>query len=304
MTIAPPAPAQPTLPTLLELELTQRCQLACAHCYAEAGPTKGHGTMTSDDWHRVISEAARIGIDKVQFIGGETTLHPHFAELVEHALDLGLGVEVYSNLYKVRHAHWDLFTRPGVSLATSYYADIDTGHDAITGRQGSHAATRANIQEALRRGISVRVSIIDVLDGQRVQEARTDLESLGVSSISTDRVRAVGNAATALPSTDQLCGSCAHRVAAVMPDGQVTPCVLGRFLPAGSVKDETLAEVFSGERWAQVKELVPPRRGRACTPDEDSCAPSPGMKACAPDCEPANSDSCQPKGNTPCGPVQ
>ncbi|MEW1762530.1 radical SAM protein, partial [Streptomyces cyaneofuscatus] len=73
--------------------------------------------------------------------GGVTTLHPDFTDLVDHALDQGLGVQVYSNLYRVRLEHWALFEQPGVSLATSYYADTDEGHDAVTGRTGSHTAT-------------------------------------------------------------------------------------------------------------------------------------------------------------------
>ncbi|GGU49916.1 radical SAM protein [Streptomyces violascens] len=300
MTIAPEAPAIASVPEFLELELTGRCQLACTHCYAESGPTKGHGDMTGDGWKHVISEAAAVGVKRVQLIGGEPTLHPAFAELVEHALGLGLGVQVYSNLYRVRLDHWQLFERDGVSLATSYYADTDDGHDEVTGRDGSHAATRANIAEALRRGIRVQVGIVDVLDGQRVEQARAELEALGVTSVHVDRVRAVGNATTTLPSTSALCGRCAHGTAAVLPDGSVTPCVLGRFLPAGRVQDEGLAAIFAGKKWAEVKSLIPPRRGVNCTPNEDSCAPSPGLDPCGPDCGP-NDDS-QGGGGT-CGPA-
>ncbi|MGC0327077.1 MoaA/NifB/PqqE/SkfB family radical SAM enzyme [Streptomyces sp. SAI-170] len=65
------------MPELLELEITGKCQLACPSlCYAKAGPTVGHGSMTTDDWKRLISEAAYIGVKKVQFIGGEPTMHP------------------------------------------------------------------------------------------------------------------------------------------------------------------------------------------------------------------------------------
>ncbi|WP_406346860.1 radical SAM protein [Streptomyces sp. NBC_00648] len=303
MTIAPEAPATPSF---LELEITQRCQLTCgSHCYAEAGPTQGHGTMSGEDWKRVISEAAAIGVKKVQVIGGEPTLHPAFAELVEHALGLDLGVEVYSNLYKVRLAHWSLFTRPGVSLASSYYADTDDGHDAVTGRAGSHTATRANIIEAHRRGIPLRVGIVDVLDGQRVEQARADLATLGITDVHIDRVRGVGNAArgSGAPSVSQLCGNCARNTAAVMPDGSVTPCVLGRFLPAGQVQDEGLAAIFAGEKWSQIKAMIPPRRGRGCTPDEDSCMPSPGVAPCGPDCSP-NNDTCKPSSGGTCGPAE
>ncbi|MFJ4800900.1 radical SAM protein [Streptomyces murinus] len=278
VTLEPPVAKPPTVPRLLELEITRRCQLTCpTHCYAEAGPRQGHGTMTTDEWKRIISEAATLGTERIQLIGGEPTLHPGFGELVEHALSSGLKVIVYSNLYRVRAEHWELFARPGVSLATSYYADTDDGHDQVTGRTGSHAATRANIIEAHRRGIHVRVGIVDVLEGQRVAEARADLKSLGITDIHTDRVRAVGNAAkgTALPSTSALCGRCANGIAAVLSDGAVTPCVLGRFLPAGHVQGNTLQGVFASPSWRQVAASIPASRhdpcGPDCGPNDDSC---------------------------------
>lgn len=306
MTITHEAPTTLAPLTFLELEITGRCQLTCgSHCYAEAGPTKGHGTMTVQDWQRVIDEAAQLGVETVQFIGGEPTLHPNFAELLRYALHAGLRAQVYSNLYRVRREHWDLFADPRVTLATSYYSDDPAEHDAVTGRPGSHDSTRANIVEAVRRGIPVKVGIVHLRAGQRTEQARAEMEALGADSVRVDRVREVGNAAktAGIPSTSQLCGRCADGKAAIMPDGTVTPCVLGRFLPAGSVKSAGLAEVFAGQQWAQVAASIPRRRNRsACTPDEDSCMPSPGATAtmgCNPDqdgsdCTPAETEACDP----------
>ncbi|MFF7927398.1 radical SAM protein [Streptomyces mirabilis] len=302
MTIAPEAPATPAPLTFLELEITGRCQLTCSsHCYAEAGPTKGHGSMTGDDWRRVIDEAAALGVETVQFIGGEPTLHPEFTELVGHALDAGLRVQVFSNLYRVRAEHWNLFSHPSVSLGTSYYSDDAAEHDQITGRNGSHDSTRANILEAVRRGISVKVGIIHMRDRQRSEQARAEMAALGVTRVHVDRVRGVGNAAqTLVPSASELCGRCAEGKAAILPDGKVAPCVLGRFLPAGDVKTGSLTQVLAGQQWAQVAASIPRRHQKGCTPDEDSCMPSPRKAtACNPDqdgsdCSPAETPACEP----------
>ncbi|GAA1452931.1 hypothetical protein GCM10009602_57220 [Nocardiopsis tropica] len=43
------------------LEITGKCQLACTHCYADSGPEGTHGTMTTDDWRRVIGDVADPG---------------------------------------------------------------------------------------------------------------------------------------------------------------------------------------------------------------------------------------------------
>ncbi|MDN3271496.1 radical SAM protein [Streptomyces sp. MA15] len=272
----------------LSLEITGRCQLSCPlHCYAQAGPTRGHGSMTGQDWHRVIDEAAVLGVTAVQFIGGEPTLHPDFTNLVEHAVRAGLRVRVYSNLFRVRDKHWQLFQDPRVSVATSYYSDDAGEHDAVTGRAGSHAATRANIVEAVRRRVRVQVGIVDLGGGRRVGRARAEMQALGVEQVRVDRVRAVGNAAGgAVPLVSSLCGRCGDGKAAVLPDGTVAVCEIGRFLTAGSVRGASLASVLAGERWAEVAASVPRRAGAA---------------PCDPDCSP-NDGTCQPSSGGTCGP--
>lgn len=153
------------------LEITGRCQLHCEHCYADSGPRGDHGSMTCADWLSVVDQAAALDVAMVQFIGGEPTLHPDLPMLVSHALECGLSVEIFSNLANVTPRLWSTFALSGVRLATSYYADGASQHDAVTTRPGSYARTKANIAEAVRRSIPIRVGIIDVRDGQRVEQA-------------------------------------------------------------------------------------------------------------------------------------
>ena len=65
--------------------------------------------MTVPAWKRIITEAAGFGVEKVQFIGGEVTMHPDLPELVNYALSAGLAVDIFSNLVHVTDAMWDVF---------------------------------------------------------------------------------------------------------------------------------------------------------------------------------------------------
>ena len=134
----------------------------------------------------------------MQFNGGEPTLHPDLPTLVKHALGQGLKVEIFSNLVQVTPASWDLFSLTGVSLATSYYSDDPRQHSAITGRRGSHARTRANLAEVVRRGIPVRVGVIDLGDAQRWKQAVAEIKALGVTDVGADDMRGVGRGGVAL----------------------------------------------------------------------------------------------------------
>ncbi|MGH7883662.1 MAG: radical SAM protein, partial [Candidatus Dormibacteraceae bacterium] len=129
-----PRPIATSPLSFLWLEITGKCQLECVHCYAESGPHGSHGRMESEDWMRVIDQAAELGAAAVQFIGGEPTLHPALPLLVRHALDRQLRVEIFSNLVRVKPELWELFQLPQVQLATSYYSAAAEQHNAITKR--------------------------------------------------------------------------------------------------------------------------------------------------------------------------
>lgn len=283
----------------LELEITGRCGLTCAHCYADSGPSGGHGTMTVEDWIGVITDAEAAGVSAIQFIGGEPTMYPHFGRLLRAAIDAGLAVEVFSNMVRVREEWWDLYESPMVSLATSYYSDQAAEHDAVTGRLNSHARTRANIAEAVKRGIPIRAGIIDVLDGQRVEQARAELHALGVDRVGTDRLRGVGRGARTRPEVSQLCGGCGRGMAAISPDGDVWPCVLSRWMRAGNVKEQPLAEILTGRTWESLVAGIPGTplgaggsEPQECKPEANTCNPTKGDGA---DCPPSEKPACDPK---------
>jgi MoaA/NifB/PqqE/SkfB family radical SAM enzyme len=299
MTIAPTAIS--TGLRFVWLEITGKCQLSCAHCYAESGPTGTRGTMSGQDWRRVINEAAALGVRLVQFIGGEPTLHPELPGLVDHALRRHVEVEVFTNLVHVTPQLWDTFSRTGVRLATSYYTDQEDQHAAVTGRRGSHARTTANIGEAVRRSIPVRVGIVDVMAAQRVAQAQEHLISLGVTEIGTDRLRQVGRGVrTQDPDVSQLCGNCARGKVAVSPIGEVWPCVFARWMPVGNVRSASLAEIVTGRHMVSAVARLGEHFGPLSP--QMPCVPRMCDPDCGPNCGPACLPSCWPHGTGPCGP--
>ncbi|WP_153815026.1 radical SAM protein [Streptomyces sp. SUK 48] len=282
--LEPPASSPVAGINSLELEITGKCQLQCSHCLSESSPQATHGTMTPADWRTVITDAAALGIKTIQLIGGEPTVHPHWQQFTELGLSLGLHVEIYSNLYTVHASWWDMFARDGVTLATSYYSDDPAEHDEITGRAGSYVRTRCHICEAVNLGITIRAGIVDILPGQRVAEARAELESMGVKHINTDRARAVGRAMLpgSKPDLSEMCGRCTRGRAAILPNGDLAGCVLSRDFPAGNVRRTRLAVLLCGKEWDALAASIPPLRADACPPNDSG------------DCDPANTEACDP----------
>lgn len=274
--------SETAVPSFLELETTNFCQLRCQHCYNESGPTGDTGTMTPGDWRDVIDQAAALGIASVQFIGGEPTLDPDMPGLARHALGHGLTVFVYSNLVHVTTEMWELFETPGVRLSTSYYAADAETHGRITGSRASYLRTRSNIAEAVHRGISVRAAVVQILPEQDTAAAEAELRGLGVTDIRVRREQAVGRAASDDPhDLSELCGKCGDDRAAILPDGSLVPCVVGRWLDTGNVRTTPLAEILGGPDWERTLTLVPRYKTDACPP-ADSCPPASDGDDCPP----------------------
>jgi sulfatase maturation enzyme AslB (radical SAM superfamily) len=276
------SPAAPAVPTFLELEITGLCQLRCTHCYADSGPQGGPGTMTPENWEHVIDQAAAIGMSMVQFIGGEPTLSPALPQLVRYALAAGLKAYVYSNLVHVTPELWELFAQPGVSLGTSWYSADENTHAKITGSRASHARTAANIAEAVARGIFVRAAIVEVTEDQDTQRAAEFLRGVGVTDIRIRPQQDLGRAARDgnTQDTAQLCGRCGENRAAIMADGQLTPCVVSRWLDCGNVKTTSLAAIFASPAWQARLATVPRRHPDATAPDD--CPPASDGNDCPP----------------------
>lgn len=335
VTLEPSASTTTTGADLLQrlaLDITRTCQAQCTHCYNQSSPQGEHGEMTREDWLSLLDQAAAAGVRQVQIIGGEPTLHPDIADLINRAVDHFMAVEVFSNLIHVRASLWPVLRQRGVTLATSYYSDQAEEHEQITKHRGSYAKTRANIIKALAFRIPLRAGIVHVAEGQRVAEATAELHALGVTRVGTDRLREIGRGAGTQDTHQitELCGHCANGRAAVLPSGEVAGCVMsGGMMTAGNVRTASLAEIVTSPAWAALNAAIPrPARRPAvhrpggdahagggecmpdhggecvpqyacvpsgCSPDADSCVPHAEISPAAVAHDPCVPDSCTPK---------
>jgi MoaA/NifB/PqqE/SkfB family radical SAM enzyme len=74
------------MPRLL-IELTNRCNLCCQHCFTERHA--GTGDLPVEILEKVLGEGKSCGIDALSFTGGEPTLHRQFAEIVRRVCAAG-----------------------------------------------------------------------------------------------------------------------------------------------------------------------------------------------------------------------
>jgi len=77
------------------LELTNRCNLSCHHCFDERHA--GTGDLPLPIVKKVVQEGHQCGIDHVGFTGGEPTIHPQFPEILKLVSQAGYEFGFVSN---------------------------------------------------------------------------------------------------------------------------------------------------------------------------------------------------------------
>ena len=87
----------------LVIELTNRCNLRCRHCYGERHA--GTGDLPLELLEKVLAEAQGCGIDHLVFTGGEPTTHLQFGEIVRRVCDVGYAFGFVSNGVNLPRIH-------------------------------------------------------------------------------------------------------------------------------------------------------------------------------------------------------
>lgn len=143
-------------PLRLYVNLTERCNLACKHCYANI---KGKAKQLKRDLVESILDQARdLVVPTMVLIGGEPLLYPDFPDLIKGAIQRGLSIFTNTNGLLLTQTRSRELKEAGLRIISVSLDGADPGtHDAIRG-QGKFARTLRAIQDALAEGLQVSLS--------------------------------------------------------------------------------------------------------------------------------------------------
>jgi radical SAM protein with 4Fe4S-binding SPASM domain len=131
--------------TYLDVELTERCNFDCLHCYINlpAGDRKAKaGELSTERIKAILGEAASLGCLKVRFTGGEPLLREDFEELYVFARRLGLKVVVFTNASLISPRLAETFCRipPLEKIEVTVYGMKKGSYEKVTRVPGSFKA--------------------------------------------------------------------------------------------------------------------------------------------------------------------
>jgi len=247
------------------LELTERCNCSCLHCYGAFGHPQNslHSELSLDEWKEVISTIKRLGGNAIQFIGGEPLLSPYFSELLSFSHQLGIGrIDIFTNGYLLDEEIAAQIVSAGATVRVSLYGYDAQSHDRITGRSGSFKRLDSCLK--LLKALSVPTTIAVVLMRENqgcLDKIKAYIESVGHTYTGFDTVRKVSNHAqdshavtneellkqryitkacfyTSASSynTNKTWNNCWFGKFAVTAKGDIIPCIFARDLVCGNIK--------------------------------------------------------------------
>ncbi len=261
------------VPLEVMLELTQRCNFRCQHCYLP-----GHSDAARLPTARLLAlldELAGMGTLFLALTGGEVLLHPDWREIVRRARRLGFAVTLLTNGSLIDEEAAAVLAAAGVGVEVSYYSCREAVFDAIAGVAGAAAAVRRGLEVAHRHGVRLTLKVpVLAANAADVEEVRAFAASLGASCLAFPTVfaRRDGDPAplalalegaalasylrhspdtpTTLPAPPAdrdawpLCAA-ASRAAAITAAGDVLACPL-LAEPAGNLCTSTFRDIWEG----------------------------------------------------------
>ncbi len=141
----------------LDMELTERCNNNCIHCYINlpVNDSAKKKELTTEEIKHILTEAASLGCLSVRFTGGEPLLREDFEELYIFARKLGLKVLLFTNGTLITPHLADLFSRipPLEKIEISVYGMSNKSYESVTRTPGSFQAATEGIKLLLDRSI-------------------------------------------------------------------------------------------------------------------------------------------------------
>ncbi|MCK9567163.1 MAG: radical SAM protein [Methanothrix sp.] len=139
--------------------LTAHCNLACQHCYMDAGHEAGEEMSLEESMH-LVDELAEMKVPILIFTGGEPLLSRNFYALAFHAREVGLRTVISTNGTLITPEVARLLAEARIRyVGVSLDAAKPEQHDAFRGVAGAHARALLGLKNARDAGLKTGLRI-------------------------------------------------------------------------------------------------------------------------------------------------
>lgn len=143
---------------VLQIELTNRCNERCIHCYIPNSiKNKGHD-LNFVDFKIIIDKYVEMGGIKISLSGGEALLNKDIVKMLHYCREKDLQIVLLTNLISLNNEHLQVLKEVNVAcVKASLYAMSPKTHDIITTVKGSFRQTKAAIEKLHKSNIRCEI---------------------------------------------------------------------------------------------------------------------------------------------------
>lgn len=158
----------------LVIELTNRCNMKCGHCYGERH--RADKDLPLDIVDKILSNAKDHGFDHFSFTGGEPTMHPDFMEIIEMVYKAGYTFGFVSNGWNFTGIYERLLSfRERLSGITfSLDGAMEETHDRLRAK-GSYRRIMSAVSVCVAKDIPFTFNSLITTNNQGELEAIADI---------------------------------------------------------------------------------------------------------------------------------
>lgn len=151
---------QLNLPYALTAEVTHRCPLHCPYCSNPIELQRRENELSTKTWQQVLQQAGYLGVAQVHFTGGEPLLRPDLEQLVRHAREAGLYVNLITSGVGLTEARIRQLAEAGIdSVQLSVQAASPELADSIAGFE-AHERKRLAAQLIRASGLPLHMNVV------------------------------------------------------------------------------------------------------------------------------------------------
>ncbi len=162
--------------------ITGRCNLNCKHCYTT--PYRLEKEMPKEEIFKLVEEAAEIGVEYIQYTGGEPLLLKDIFDILSHTKDQGIEASIFTNLTLVNEKVAERLHRLEVGVYTSIDGHRKEVYEEIRGR-GTWDKMLRGMRSLVKAGILPHVNIaVTELNWRYIRETIIYALALGAYSVS------------------------------------------------------------------------------------------------------------------------
>lgn len=150
-----------TLRPIVVWNSTQRCNLKCLHCYAQAQNTIFPGELSTEEGKAFIQDLADFGVPALLFSGGEPLLRDDILELASWASKLGIRAVFSTNGTLIKDGLAERIVEVGLAEVGISIDGLGPINDRFRGHKGAFEAALQGIRSlvALGQRVSLRLTI-------------------------------------------------------------------------------------------------------------------------------------------------